>query len=404
LSALLAPAGGAAPRMQSVLERMGQVRSSGAAAEGGSASDAAKLQRLLHMGFDESPARFALHECRGDVQAAIEMLFAGGTGSAGGGGAGGARSVSGGLREVEADLRRQRAAAAAEQRGAPRSGPARAGATAPASVSVSGASAGAQSQSPSKKDKEERSLDKQAERLATAMSETPEAVDMLVLVLRTIAQHPGEAKYREVKTTNARFRDTVGRAGSAGTAMLELAGFSRAGDWHVLRGAAEDPARLFTCRSALEAAQGSARYLLARDRAAFEAALQASVGTAGEEEERRKAALRPRVPAQPEAGRAGTTRVTVFCGEDVLQRRFNSDDVVRDIVHWLGAEHRSVIPDRLLGDRSWELVNKTVYPPHVLELSDKELGQTLMAAEMWPGAELVVQPAGTLERSNNNIV
>jgi hypothetical protein len=387
--------------MQSLLARMGQVRSGDAAASGG-ASEEAKLARLVQMGFDESPARFALQECGGDVQAAIELLFAGNAGGA-----------SSSVRDVEADLRRQRAAAAAEHRAAPRSGPRRASAAAPvSSVSVSvpgastgsaGAALGAQSPFAARKDnkgREARSLDKQAEAVAAALSEFPDAVDMLVLVLRTLAQHPGEAKYREVKTTNARFRDTVGRAGSAGTAMLELAGFSRAGDWYVLRGAAEDPARLFTCRGALEAAQGSARYALARDRAAFESALQASVGTAGEEEERRKAALRPRVPAQPEAGRAGTTRVTVFCGDQVLQRRFNSDDVVRDIVHWLGAEHRSVIPDRLLGDRSWEFVNKTVYPPRVLELSDKELGMTLMAADMWPGAELVVQPAGTLERSN----
>lgn len=353
------------------------------------ASEQAKVDRLVQMGFDSSPALFALRQADGNVDAAVSVLLSGAESSA----PTSATSHAQSAREIRA------AAAEARQARNPlsqiRSAMNRGRTGSQLQQQATQNNSQRQPQESSRQDASTRSFESRLEIVCGALAGYPRAVDQLLYMIKTIISNPGVRRYREVKTSNRRFVATVGTAGTTGHDLLKLIGFVQTGDWLVLRGA-EDPARLWLAQSALENVQNSSVYELAREREAFNDAITESIACASAEEAERRQEFVSSVPVEPEEGVAGTTRIRVFCGDHVVERRFHSDDVVNGIIMWLGAERSSLIPGKLASG-SWELVNSTLYPPHVMELEDL-YDTTLQSAGLWPGAELKVQPAGTLER------
>jgi len=347
------------------------------------AEDSAKVDHLVAMGFDEAPALLALRQNGWHVERAVEALLA----------APPAAGTSAPPRTATQIQREERAAAAEQRASAHSRASARSHSSARHASGRLQAAASGVAGAASRLLKP-RSLEQKLDDVCAKLAHHPAALDMLIYVIDTILNNPGEPKYREIKTTNRRFRETIGLAGAAGPELLQMLGFTRTGDWFVLRGA-EDPARLYLGKSALEATvEHNPSYAIANDRIAFEKALKASKDSADREEAARREEFAPKVPVEPELGKAGTTRITVFCGGDVLQRRFNSDDIVDSILAWLGASYSSIVPGRL--ERAeWELVDKTLYPKRVVNL-DEDRYKTLHAAKMWPSAELTVQAAGTL--------
>jgi len=320
-----------------------------------------KLRQLETMGFNRGSAEEALVSCDGNVDRAVELLVENAS----------APSAS----RTSVDTNRERAALAALERQQNRFG----------GVSK------LKNKSPKRNDNYERAIQSAAEDVARF----PPALDILVYAITTILNNPGVKKYRELKMTNKKFQETVGKSQGSSEKMLGLIGFTQAGDWFVLRGN-EDSAKLWIAKEALENQKSRIIYQSACERIEFEKVLKASLASADTEESARRKLIRPKVPRQPSLGIAGTTRLNIFLGDDtVLQRRFNADDTLREVIYWLGAEHSSHIPT-YLDSKQWELIDRTLFPHRrvdVLENSHK----TLQALGLWPSADISIQPFGFLE-------
>ena len=339
----------ATPQQQQQQQQQQQRRSlaaggGAAAAAAASAATGTPLRMLVEMGFERDAAAFALGECNGDVASAAVMLSE-------------ARE-----REREATA----AAAATARRPAQVQRPA-ATQTSPRLAS-----------------------------LTASLAPFPETVDTLIYVLRTIEQNPTEPKFRSLKTTNARFAETLGRVPAA-VDLLLTCGFTRAGDWLSLPPRA-DVRVLQAALVALDAVKASDAYISASESLEFAKAVSDSKASAGAEEAERRAKLAARVPAEPPAGEAGNTRVRVKLGSTSLERRFAADHTLQDVVQWIGATAGSLIPQRL-AEGKWRLVDATMVVKKPVDVR-ADARSTLHALGFWPGCDLVVEQSSSSSSSS----
>lgn len=220
----------------------------------------------------------------------------------------------------------------------------------------------------------------------------PQVIDTLHYVLKTLHQHPSEPKYRSLKTTNARYRETLGgdpQMASSVEEFLGLLGFSRSGDWlSVAPGFDMRP--IATAVKVLEDVQANSEvYHALKRNQELEKAMEVSVSSASQEELARRQEFVSQLPAIPLEGAAGTTRIsiTVAKGAPPLKRRFVSDDTLQDVVNWIGSE-RSVVAVKI-SEGVWRLADKTLLQHRVF--SKEDFPKTLHALDLWPSAELEVR-------------
>jgi len=232
------------------------------------------------------------------------------------------------------------------------------------------------------------------ESLILPFAERAQAVDTLFYVLKTIADNPGEAKFRALKTTNARFLETLGtepRTKAQVETFLGRIGFERAGEWLTL----PPNYNRNTLKAALDALsriqETSGVYQSAKRMLEFEKAIEMSKATANEEERARRAKFAALVPPVPAEGAAGTTRISVIIseGSPPLTRRFVADDTLADVVNWIGSE-RSVVCQKIL-EGSWVLRDETLLQKRPLNVHGGDLSKTLHALQLWPSATLNVR-------------
>ena len=92
--------------------------------------------------------------------------------------------------------------------------------------------------------------------------------------------------------------------------------------------------------------------------------------------------------------------VQVGFGEDTIRRRFDGDDVLQDVLNWLGG-HGSVIPNKLLS-RDWCLVDMNRYPISPIDVQ-VNVDKTLQYVGFWPSGKLEIRPSPVswLDRSDH---
>jgi len=336
----------------------------------------------MSMGFPQSSSLIALRQCNGNLEQAVELLINGGV------------TRSDGVRDVSTNPAQQPAVRSGRLSRAAEAAESRRDNNPLYTVRTKQDNRNVAKGKGTKQSNKQKSFEDRVEEASKKLATTPQCVDTLIYVIGTILSNPKEKKYREIKMTNKRFESTVGKAGKDGTDFLLLLGFTQAGDWFVLRGT-QDSAKLWIGKSCLEKRKTEATYQVAKDRLAFEKALEESMASANEEEQARKDIYSKKVPVEPDMGIAGTTRITVFVLGKVLQRRFSADDTLKGVIMWLGATHCSLIPDKL-SCNEWELIDKTLYPLRAIDIV-KQMDKTLQSIELWPSAELLIQPAGTLK-------
>ena len=104
-----------------------------------------------------------------------------------------------------------------------------------------------------------------------------------------------------------------------------------------------------------------------------------------------------KVVSEPAGGSGALIQLTL--GEDVVRRRFDGDDVLRDVVNWIGG-HGSDIPDKL-ASRDWCLVDINRYPPTPID-TQKNADRTLQYIGCWPSGRLEVQPSSEEWKKGSN--
>jgi len=385
---------------------------------GSSSQESDAVSSLTALGFDAGEAQAALRETHGSVERAAELLFQrrGGPTQAAPApipapapAAAPARATSSYESDMERAMRESReqarvdAARAAEQRR--RQQQQQQKRRQQQHSQGRGAAGAATSATP---------RDVRVRAAAASLESSPRALDVLLRMLSQLLQDPHNRKYRTVSLTNKAFAAVVAPADGA-LELLRAVGFEPVA---TLGGASEgmsgthsslslrdshlDIGLLWLAKGLLEQAQsGSGAYARAREGEDLEAAISASADDFAARERARKAALRRRLPPEPEQGGAGVALVTVALGDaaasgsaagaegkTALVRRFEADHTLQQVVTFVNSA------EGVSGQvyRDWQLVDHGQFPPRVLVEADA--GKTLQSLGLWPVGQLRLLPPG----------
>ncbi|KAG7338739.1 ubiquitin-associated UBA domain protein [Nitzschia inconspicua] len=230
-------------------------------------------------------------------------------------------------------------------------------------------------------------------RCAARIAFHPSAVDTLLRSLKTIQANPTIMKYQSIDTTTSGFQRSLNKPG--------VMDFLKAMNFHptlsnaqILKLAVLDPATFFLGISALEQVQNtSPDYANNKALIRFDKELEQALELADSDmkEALKRSEFMSQCPSEsPTAG----SQVTVELGSSQrISRKFDADDTLRDVVHWLGG-HSSVIPHKLLETKEWHLIDRNhpdALPYDTLEESGI-LDRTLQYVGCWPSGRLAVVP------------
>ena len=236
---------------------------------------------------------------------------------------------------------------------------------------------------------EDKSKEEQILRNVNRVKSHPSAVDTLYKALTALRADPSNPKFRRIDKSNPGYQRSLAVAPGA-EALLLVMNFTQGDTTLVLDRSRVDPALLFLGISALEDARNSVEYREAKRQIQFTNELKEihMQVNSSEQEALKRASLIAKCPSEPPGGRGAL--VQVGFGEEIIKRRFDGDDVLQDVVNWLGG-HGSVIPDKLL-TREWCLVDKNRFPISPIDVQ-VNLDKTLQYVGFWPSGKLEIRPS-----------
>jgi UBA/TS-N domain/PUB domain/UBX domain len=240
---------------------------------------------------------------------------------------------------------------------------------------------------------QDKSKEEQVLRCADRLKNSPQAVDTLLRALTTIRDHPHDDKYRTVDKSAPGYKRSMENAPGAEDMLFAMSFRRQHGNPHklVLERSMVDPALLYLGISALEQTKETDEYKQLKRRAAFNAEVRQITdgsSSSSEEETKKRSHYRAMCPSEPPDGRGAVVQVRV--GEQTtLRRRFDADDTLAEVLHWLGS-HGSAIPERIVS-REWCLVDLNHYP--VAPLDPKSSHLTLQYLGCWPSGKLELLPS-----------
>ena len=123
-----------------------------------------------------------------------------------------------------------------------------------------------------------------------------------------------------------------------------------------------DVALLYLGESALEEIRKSDEYISSKNRMTFEKELrkiQNGENVKEEEEILHRAEFVKKLPSEPSSGAGALMQITLG-NDNTIMRRFDGDDVLKDVINFIGC-HGSAIPKKILS-REWCLVDLNRYP------------------------------------------
>lgn len=236
---------------------------------------------------------------------------------------------------------------------------------------------------------EDKSKEEQILRNVDRLKSHPTAVDTLYKALTALRTDPNNQKFRRIDKSNPGYQRSVASAPGA-EALLLVMNFTQIGNTLVLDRSRVDPALLFLGISALEDARKSSEYQEAKRQIQFTNEIKTIhlQVNSSEQEALIRANFISKCPTEPPGGRGAL--VQVGFGDETIKRRFDGDDVLQDVVNWLGG-HGSSIPDKLL-TREWCLVDKNRFPISPIDVK-LNLDKTLQYVGFWPSGKLEIRPS-----------
>lgn len=217
------------------------------------------------------------------------------------------------------------------------------------------------------------------------------AADTLLKSLRQLQQNPTNHKYLTIDTSTDAFKRSLDVPGAID--FLRSMGYRFS---HMRReilelsGSALDPAVLHMGISALEHIQRDSKdYQKSKAELVFDKEINQILSLADQDmqEALARSQFLSKTPSEPVVG--GGIIIVHLGSTNKIQRKFDGDDCLQDILNWLGA-HGSVIPVKL-EQKEWYLVNRNhsvAIPYNVLDLREK----TLQYIGCWPSARLAIVP------------
>ena len=231
-----------------------------------------------------------------------------------------------------------------------------------------------------------KSKEEQLLRCADRMKAFPRAVDTLFIVLTAIQKDPNNDKFRKIDKQNAPSLASPG----AEDMCVAMNFVARGPTTLILSRDRVDPALLYLGISALEATRQTPEYVEGKRKMQFEKQVKAmfSQVDASESEAIQRANYMSKAPTEPAEGRGALMQVKI--ADDTVRRRFDGDDTLEDVLHWLGG-HSSAIPEKILS-REWSLMDMNRYPLAPLDCEENR-NRTLQYIGCWPSGRLEIVPS-----------
>lgn len=246
---------------------------------------------------------------------------------------------------------------------------------------------------------QDKTKEEQILRCANRLKSHPLAVDTLHRALSAVQKDPANDKYRKIDKTSAGFSRTLEGVPGAEGLLLAMNFHTRGAYTLVLERHLVDQVLLYLGISALEGAKQSKEYIEAKKTIAFAKEIKdiQLAGNVSEAEALRRAEYMSKCPSEPTGGRGALMQVVI--ADETVRRRFDGDDVLRDVMNWIGG-HGSVIPDKILS-REWCLVDLNRYPvaPIDCQLNSEK---TLQYIGCWPSGRLEIRPSPEAWRTEGN--
>lgn len=218
------------------------------------------------------------------------------------------------------------------------------------------------------------------------------AVDTLLQALLRIRNDPSNNKVRSIQTTSAGYTSSLKDKPGAKDFLLAI-NFQERYQGRTLELPSDqlDMALLFLGISALEQIRMTTEYKDAKWQDQFEKEVRRIQNGDGVkdpvEEEVKRANFIAKCPSAPAGGGA---LMQVNLGSETLRRRFDGDDVLQDVIHWIGGSG-SAIPEKIL-QREWCLVDLNRYPVAPIDV-EGNMDRTLQFVGCWPSGRLEIRPS-----------
>lgn len=265
----------------------------------------------------------------------------------------------------------------------------------------------------------DKSKEEQILRCSKRLAPHPLAVDTLLQALMHVRDQPHNDKYRKIDMASQGFIKVLkGKPGAldlfkamnfternTGTQRKDL----------ILPKDRIDPALLYLGISALEQIRKTEDYLYKKSLIQFQRDLTQIISgsnlnaNVAEQELIKRANNLSLVPSEPSQGTGALLQVnlgptksnadndakenTIKSNKERIQkisRRFDGDDTLENVIHWIGA-HGSIIPSKIRS-REWSLVDLNKYPIEPIDVNIN-LGRTLQYIECWPSGRLEIRPS-----------
>ena len=246
---------------------------------------------------------------------------------------------------------------------------------------------------------QDKTKEEQVVRCADRLKPYPNAVDTLYRALTAVKNDPNNAKYRKIDKTTAGYKKSLENVPGAEALLLAMNFHSRGAYSLVLERPFVDQALLYLGISALDGAKQSPEYIEAKKRIDFAKEIKdiQMSSNVSEAEALRRAELMAKCPSEPTGGRGALMQVVI--ADETVRRKFDGDDVLRDVLNWIGG-HGSVIPEKILS-REWCLVDRNRYPIAPIDC-ELNLDKTLQFIGCWPSGRLELLPSPEEWKSEGN--
>jgi hypothetical protein len=235
---------------------------------------------------------------------------------------------------------------------------------------------------------EHKSKEEQILRCADRLKSYPTAVDTLYKALTMIRNNPGVDKYRRIDKTTAGYKRSLENVPGAEQLLKTMNFAARGPSTLVMDRSQVDSALLYLGISALESAKRSPEYQEEKRKIAFAKEFQEIHGASdtSAQEAIKRAEYLSKCPSEPQNN--GALMQVVIGSDTTIKRRFDGDDVLQDVLNWMGA-HGSQIPDKLLS-REWCLVDLNRYPIVPIDC-ERYQNKTLQFIGFWPSGRLEIR-------------
>lgn len=226
-------------------------------------------------------------------------------------------------------------------------------------------------------------------RCAQRVAPNTAAVDTLLKSLKQLQQNSTNLKFRTIDTSTPGFKRSLDVPGTLD--FFKAMGYHTSrGNENVLELSYVDPAAFYIGISALEQIQQtSVEYQRNKAQIVFDKEVQQIIAQADQDmqEALKRSQFISKLPSEPTMGGGF---ITVELGSSSkIQRKFDGDDCLQDVLNWLGA-NGSVIPQKL-ENHEWYLTNRNHANAVAYNVTALK-GKTLQYIGCWPSGRLAIVP------------